>query len=133
LVAVVVLPFAGCGGQSQASSSGTVVGVSEKDFAISAPHEVAAGNVDLRVHNHGPDQHELIVVRMGASAMPLRKDGITVDEDAIMSREAGALEPGAPGAVRDLQLHLNPGRYVLFCNMYGHCMAGMDRTLVVKG
>jgi uncharacterized cupredoxin-like copper-binding protein len=30
-----------------------------------------------------------------------------------------------------LHLHLTPGRYVLFCNMAGHYLGGMHRTLVV--
>ena len=28
-------------------------------------------------------------------------------------------------------MHLEPGRYVLFCNMEGHYMAGMHTVLVV--
>ena len=63
--------------------------------------------------------------------LPLRADGLTVNEEAIQTREAGTLEPGHAGAVRDLQLHLAPGRYVLFCNMEGHYMGGMHAELVV--
>jgi uncharacterized cupredoxin-like copper-binding protein len=31
-----------------------------------------------------------------------------------------------------LRLHLRPGRYVMFCNMSGHYLGGMDTDVVVK-
>ena len=96
------------------------------------PTHLTAGEYTLRVHNEGPTEHELIVARTGGRALPLRADGLTVSEEALQSREAGALEPGRPGAVRDLKVHLAPGRYVLFCNMEGHYMAGMHAELVVS-
>ena len=43
-----------------------------------------------------------------------------------------ALEPGQPGSVRELALHLRPGRYVLLCNMSGHYLGGMHTELVVS-
>jgi hypothetical protein len=81
------------------------VRVSERDFRIGAPLQLAAGDTRLQVHNLGPDQHELIVVRQ-SSRLPLRADGLTVDEDSLARVKAGGLEPGAPGAVRELDLHL---------------------------
>jgi uncharacterized cupredoxin-like copper-binding protein len=48
------------------------------------------------------------------------------------SGDGGSLEPGASGDVRDLQVHLTSGRYVLFCNMSGHYLGGMHRVLVVR-
>ncbi|MEA2314805.1 MAG: hypothetical protein QOI03_1497 [Solirubrobacteraceae bacterium] len=105
--------------------------VSEADFAISATHRLTAGDVVLRVHNEGPDQHELIVARAPSARLPLRSDGITVDEEALGHAEVGSLEPGKAGALRELKVHFAPGRYVLFCNMTGHYMGGMHSTLVV--
>jgi hypothetical protein len=43
----------------------SVVRLTERDFKISAPKEVAAGDVVLRVKNRGSDAHELLVVREG--------------------------------------------------------------------
>jgi len=62
----------------------------------------------------------------------LRRDGLTVDEDAVEPETAGALEPGQPGATRELKLQLEPGRYELLCNMSGHYMGGMHSVLVVR-
>ena len=62
----------------------------------------------------------------------MRHDGITVDEDALEPVEAGALEPFGSGTVGVLHVNLAPGRYILFCNMAGHFLGGMHRTLVVR-
>jgi hypothetical protein len=129
--AAVLLLAAGCGGTWQAGSAGTIVQLKERDFAISGPRQVAAGTVVLRVANDGPGDHELIVVRAPDPRLRLRKDGLTVDEEGLQGETLGALEPGAPGAVRELRVQLTPGRYVFFCNMSGHYLGGMHTTLVV--
>jgi uncharacterized cupredoxin-like copper-binding protein len=102
--------------------------VIEEDFHITAPDVVRAGRVDLRITNSGPDDHELIVVRRTGDELPLRADGLTVDEKAIRRRVAGGLEAGEPGRVRTLRVKLKPGRYELFCNMSGHYLGGMEAT-----
>jgi uncharacterized cupredoxin-like copper-binding protein len=84
------------------------------------------------VHNNGPEAHELIVVRSdGDKALPLRGDGLTVDEDAVEASTAGSLEPGVAGSDRVLKLRLKPGRYEFFCNMAGHFEGGMHTTVTV--
>jgi hypothetical protein len=108
------------------------VRITERDFSISAPRVLSPGTVSLRVRNAGPNTHEFVVARADASRLPLRSDGLTVDEEALEPRILGMLEPGAPGDVRTLRVHLSPGRYVLFCNMSGHYLGGMRRTLVVR-
>jgi uncharacterized cupredoxin-like copper-binding protein len=129
LAAVLV---AGCASGTREVASGSLVGVSERDFQISADAgHVAAGEVVLRVHNAGPDQHELIVVPHGRQGLPFRTDGFTVNEEAIQRSELGAIEPQRPGGTEDVRVHLRPGRYLLFCNMAGHFMAGMHAVLVV--
>jgi uncharacterized cupredoxin-like copper-binding protein len=102
--------------------------VIEEDFHITAPDVVRAGRVRLEVTNSGPDDHELIVVRRTDGELPMRADGLTVNEKAIRTRVAGALEAGEPGRVRTLRLKLKPGRYELFCNMSGHYLGGMEAT-----
>jgi uncharacterized cupredoxin-like copper-binding protein len=109
-----------------------VLRVTERDFHISARKLVSSPDVRLLVHNRGPDAHELIVVRAQSSHLPLRPDGLTVDEDALKRATVGVLEPGAPGSVRQLLLHLPRGRYVLICNMSGHYLGGMHTELVVQ-
>lgn len=121
----------GCGGGQSGASAARALSVTERDFAVRAPKRASAGDVVFRVRNQGPDDHELIVVRADA-ALPIRGDGLTVDEGALEHAEVGALEPGEPGHLRELRVHLSPGRYVLFCNMAGHYFGGMRSVLVVS-
>jgi len=131
LLAAAGLAVGGCGKTGHTAKSSRVVSVGESDFHIAAPTQIKAGNVVLRVSNQGPDRHELIVVRTDGKALPLRGDGLTVDEEAVEKREPGALEPGAPGGKRELAVNLAPGRYVFICNMEGHYMSGMRHEVVV--
>lgn len=106
--------------------------VTEGDFEIAAtPSRVPAGDVLVSVQNTGPDNHELIVVRAADGRLPVRTDGITVDEEALAKTTIGMLEPGEPGSTRELRVHLAPGHYELFCNMSGHFFGGMYTDLVV--
>ena len=121
----------GCSEAGSASHARlSIVRVSERDFHIAVtPNRIPAGDAELVVRNDGPDGHELIIVRARGSRLPVRLDGLTVDEDAL--HEVGAVEGLSPKTVRKVRLHLAPGRYEVFCNMAGHFMAGMSRTLVV--
>jgi hypothetical protein len=125
--------LAGCGGGSaHPSGAARILNVTEKDFKISAPAHVRAGDLLIRSRTKGPDDHELIVVRLDGKTLPFRRDGITIDEDALdrAGDEAGALEPFGR-TVGVLRVHLTPGRYELFCNMAGHYLGGMHRVLRV--
>jgi uncharacterized cupredoxin-like copper-binding protein len=124
------LLLSACSGSSP-KSPGTIT-VTERDFHIAAPVTLPSGNVTLAVHNEGPDAHELIAVKDTGSGLPLRGDGLTVDEDGLGGAIVGALEPGPPESVRTLHVHLAPGRYVFICNMAGHYMGGMATTVVVR-
>jgi hypothetical protein len=131
LVVLPVLFVVGCA-ETDTGSRGPhrLVRISERDFHIVVePGRIAAGDVELVVRNQGPDTHELIMVRSGRSEPPLRRDGLTVDEEAL--QEAGAVEGLDSEGVRHVRLHLARGRYELFCNMAGHFMAGMHAELVV--
>jgi uncharacterized cupredoxin-like copper-binding protein len=129
---VVVLVASGCSAGGHSHGATTTARISERDFKITAAsYQLPAGDVDLSVTNHGPDAHELIVVRETDTGPPMRADGLTVNEDAVDSSTLGSLEPGEPGGVRHLRVHLTPGRYILFCNMAGHFLGGMHTELVV--
>jgi uncharacterized cupredoxin-like copper-binding protein len=124
------LAVSACGDEH---GSATVVHIAERDFHISSPERLPAGEVELSIENEGPDDHELIVVREGKRHLPFRADGVTLDEEAAEKSDsiAGAIEPAPPGT-RRLRVHLKPGRYVLFCNMSGHYLGGMDRDVRVQ-
>jgi plastocyanin len=124
--------LAGCGSShAAAGSAGPIVPITEHDFHIEAPGRLTAGTYTFRVHNEGATDHELIIAPTTNGTLPLRPDGLTVDEEAVQSAEPGSLEPGSPGAERTLTVQLKPGRYIFFCNMEGHYMAGMHAEVVV--
>jgi uncharacterized cupredoxin-like copper-binding protein len=129
---VAAVAIAGCGGGGGAAG-GRTVGVTERDFHIATTADtIGAGAVTLQIHNAGPDEHELIVAPERAGGLPLRADGFTVNEEKIESSEPGSIEPQQPHHTELLNVRLKPGRYVLFCNMEGHYMAGMHTVLVVR-
>jgi|SRR6266571_2414131 len=131
LVVLPVLVVVGCAEAEMVSRApNSLIRVSERDFRIVVtPGHMSAGAAELVVTNHGPDTHELIIVRSQRSQLPLRLDGLTVDEDAL--HEVAIVEGVDPEGVGRVRLHLAPGRYELFCNMAGHFMAGMHSDLVV--
>ena len=105
--------------------------ITTRDFRISAPKRVPAGDVRLLIRNKGPVSHEVLVVRGSKSRLPYRKDGLGVDEDALGSALVAVLEPSAPG-VHELKVHLAPGHYRFLCNMSGHYMGGMKTDVVAR-
>jgi uncharacterized cupredoxin-like copper-binding protein len=117
---------------SHEAARAAAVRVTERDFHIRvSPARVHAGAVRLLLHNRGPDTHELLIVRSPSANLPLRSDGLTINEAALDSATVGVIEGKGPGTVEELLVHLKPGRYELFCNMAGHYLGGMRASLVV--
>jgi hypothetical protein len=135
-LALIALP--GCAGrQSAPRDDAKPATVTERDFRISVDgrsgrQQLRSGDVRFAVSNRGPDTHELLVVRTDGSRLPLRADGLTVDEDAVKSATVATLDGRGAGTAENLRAHLAPGRYVLFCNMAGHYLGGMHVDLVVR-
>jgi uncharacterized cupredoxin-like copper-binding protein len=136
LVTIVLLAAAVAAGCSRgdAAPRGKVVDVHEHDFVMTAKvTTVHAGLVTFRVRNSGPSTHEFLVDRtaVAADALPLRANAISVDEDSKLLHPVGSLGQIRLGATRELTLRLEPGRYVLFCNLEGHYRGGMFVTVEV--
>ncbi len=90
------------------------------------PASVPAGDVTFNVTNSSKDTiHEMIVMYMKDPSQPLPyiQDESRVDEDKAGDKgEVSELDPGASGS---LTVHLDPGKYLLICNVPGHYAAGM--------
>jgi hypothetical protein len=125
----VTLLAAGCGGGSHRALA--VVQITERDFHITVPHLVPAGDVRIVLTNKGPVTHELIIAHAAPGRLPRRADGFTIDEDALEHRLVDYFDRAGPGT-RDLVVHLTPGRYVIFCNMAGHAASGMTTSFRVR-
>jgi uncharacterized cupredoxin-like copper-binding protein len=90
------------------------------------PATVPAGEVSFEVTNTSKDTvHEMIVIYLAdpAKALPYIEDDSRVDEDKAGDKgEVSELDPGKSGT---LTLTLQPGKYLLICNVPGHFAAGM--------
>jgi len=94
---------------------------------------VPAGDVTFEVTNASKSMvHEMLVVKVSDLATQLPYDAATdrIDEDKAGSLgEVSELDAGKTGS---LTLTLEPGTYVLFCNLRGHYMAGMWTSITVN-
>ncbi len=75
--------------------------------------------------------HEMVVAPVADvnAPLPYVDDDMEVDEDAAGAiGEVPETDPGQSGSVT---LHLDPGTYILFCNIPGHYAMGMWATITV--
>ena len=131
---MMLLALVACSRQPSAPS-GTVVPIVVEDYEIrSAVTSVPAGLVTFSVYSKGPSTHELAVFEtsLPTDQLPLGSDGLRIDEDSSLLREAGELEQVDIGETETFALRLPPGRYVLVCNMEGHYLGGMHLALLLK-
>jgi len=115
--------------------AGTPVNVRLEDFKLRRDVPVVpAGTVVLHVLNEGPTTHEVSVIRTDRAPdkLPLRRDGLTINEDAPGMDFINEAEGLDIGDRRTLALHLPAGNYVLYCNMDGHYLGGMHASLTVR-
>lgn len=93
---------------------------------------VKAGDVVFTVHNSAmTEEHEMVLVKLKSpdETVPLIKSKHRVDEKKLKSLgEVSDLKPGAEG---QLHVKLEPGTYLLLCNIKGHYEAGMHSKLTV--
>ena len=94
---------------------------------------VSAGEISFDVLNASEEMiHEMVVAKLpdGNGALPFNTDEGRVDEDLMNGfGEVAELEPGERG---QLTVNLEPGTYVLFCNIPGHYGSGMWTLLTVE-
>lgn len=114
------------------SASGGQLKIGMGDYFFSpAAATASAGKLSLSTVNRGKLPHELVLAQtnLPAGKLPTLPDG-SVNEEALKS--PGEIPDVAVGATKSTNLDLQPGRYVVFCNLPGHYAAGMFGTLVVK-
>jgi uncharacterized cupredoxin-like copper-binding protein len=80
-----------------------------------------AGTITFNVTNDGTKNHEFIVRKtdLKADAMPLGSDGKIIEDDPQLTTAGDPSEIAdfAPGLTKSLTLTLQPGNYVIFCNL----------------
>ena len=131
LTAAVLLAACGGAGTTGAQSGGSVA-VKLVDNAISLDQSsLNAGKVLFRITNAGTIEHEFAVLKtvLGADKLPADPDKPgKVKEDG----NVGEVEAIAVKGTKDLSLDLQPGQYVLICNVPDHYGHGMHVAFTVK-
>lgn len=114
-----------------AAAAASEVSVTLKEFTFEpSPASVKAGEVTFAAKNAGAAPHELAVVKSDADPKKLPvKDGL-MDESA--SKPLGRTPNLAAGASGTVKVKLEPGKYVLLCNVPGHYSLGMAVPFTVN-
>ena len=91
-----------------------------------SPRQVRPGPVTFKVTNLASKiVHEVIVARLpeGTTTLPYDEATMMVKENALQA--FGSVNEIDPNRSAALTLTLKPGKYLLYCNLPGHYMAGM--------
>jgi uncharacterized cupredoxin-like copper-binding protein len=112
------------GGGSSASGGGTTVAATEKEWEIHLDStQYSAGPITFNITNDGDKQHEFVIRKtdLQSSALPLNSDGEVVEDSPQLQpagdpSEVGEIDPGTSN--HSITLTLQPGHYVIFCNLH---------------
>ncbi len=115
------------------SAGGNHIQVSLREYSVTpSTSQIRTGNVTFDVNNAGTMTHEMVVLRtdLQASALP-SGEGDTANEDAPGVKDVGEVSDLSSGQSKSVTLDLQPGRYLLVCNLPGHLRMGMWSVLMV--
>jgi len=110
------------------------VAVSLIEWEIDAPTEYAAGEITFEATNDGNFPHEFVVIRGdGYESLPLAEGGAVIEDDLAPGALIDRTMRVSSGTSADLTVTLEPGNYVLLCNLGGggNSHAGRGQTLDV--
>lgn len=139
VVVLVLLPFAAACGDDD---GGEEVNVLLSEFIVDPEQEsVESGEITFVADNQGGETHELVVIEAAsAEDLPVDDDG-AFDEAAFGEDNVlGEVEDVQSGDTAELTLDLEPGTYVLLCNIVeqedteveSHFAEGMHATFTVE-
>ena len=134
----------GC--SSSGSATGTTVTATLKEWEIKlSSSNLKAGDIQINFTNNGDKEHEFLVRKtdLAPDKLPLvtsGEDKDRVDEESSQLTEVGnpseiaVIPPGTTGL--SLRLTLQPGHYVVFCNLHVgdllHYQKGMHAEFTVS-
>lgn len=129
-IALLVLPLlAACGGGGSTTINAELTG----DYHINLSSTTAkAGDVTFHITNTATDvEHEFVVVTtdLAPADFPLDADGNVDEEQLTVLDEQEAIQAGD---TVDFTVHMDPGHYVIMCNLPGHFAQGMHVEFTVQ-
>ncbi len=134
IAALAMLAFAACGSEGSSNGSdgstkgdgGTQVAVTLDDYSIEpSATAVPAGDITFSVDNVGATEHEMVVIRTDLDPADIPVENHEANEEAPGMTPMGEVEDVQPGASTELKLTLEPGSYMLLCNIAKHFERGM--------
>src|SRR3954470_17000686 len=116
-----------------ATPGAKAISVGMKEFAfVPANVSAAAGKVHITARNDGSVPHELVLLKADRPPGSLPTDGSKAKEDGAGVRTLGETGDVAPGSSKRFAANLQPGAYVMICNLPGHYKSGMYASFTVK-
>lgn len=133
LAVLALAPLAACARGGGGGGGGIAVKLAEWSVTLeetSAP----AGEVTFDISNEGANVHEFVIFRtdLAAHDLPVKPGESVVDEEGEGLALVDEVEDIAPGSSATLTVDLEPGNYVLLCNIPGHFEQGMHATFTVS-
>jgi uncharacterized cupredoxin-like copper-binding protein len=128
-VVLVAVPLLAACGASQGPPNVTL-----DSYSIQMPATIKAGQVTFHVTNASTsDTHSFIIFKtdLVPGNLPLDSSN-NIDETAQGLTRIDGIAKLEPGAVQDLTVTLQPGKYVAACDLPGHYQAGMFIGFTVK-
>ena len=108
--------------------------MSEAKMGIKAnPATATRGDVTFQVTNLASYiVHEMLIVRIEDEnkILPFDESRNKVDTEGLQT--LGSVNEIEPNKSASLTINLEPGKYLLYCNIAGHYMAGMWTVVTVK-
>ena len=120
---------AACSASDTADEGVRVEAVMTDDSVRLSPAKAPAGTVTFRVVNQGTVTHELEVFRTDLAPDSLPVEGSTASPGLAPLDEVENVEPGL---AMDLAVTLEPGNYVLICNLPAHYQQGMRANFTAR-
>jgi uncharacterized cupredoxin-like copper-binding protein len=104
------------------------------EWELSAPVEYAAGATTFNATNGGEFPHEFVVIAGdGYASLPQAENGEVIEDELAPGALIGRTDRFEPGESMSLTVDLEPGNYVLLCNIAvgPNSHAGAGQTLDV--
>jgi uncharacterized cupredoxin-like copper-binding protein len=117
VAALAVLAIACGDDDDDDGGGGGSVDVSLKEWSVTpAESSISAGSLTFSVTNDGEEPHEFLVIRsdLAPDALPVDEDGKVIEDEVDAVDE---IEAFGAGTTEDLTVNLEPGSYVLICNI----------------
>ena len=134
-IAIIIGLLARPSGSLSVPKRSHVLHVEEHDFHIQlhGTTTLRAGNYVFVDRNQGPSAHELVMWKTNDAdnRLPVGSDHRVNEESSALDNVLDSGSSLQAGETRLLTVSLDPGHYVLVCNLPGHFMAGMHVDITV--